>query len=161
MFSRSEKKRSFIIKSSPSGSTFVNPQTAVWLPLSLCLSCVHSTLPFSPFYILFVFWWPFFWMGLKSSWHQRQCTVILDRAKHWHYKKTGYRPTQYLVIQGKNFLFVLQLHWGWNWRKRRFKSSGFTEFCLVGSYNRLLFSTLWCRKSSPIDKCFICCGFRF
>lgn len=156
MFSRSEKKRSY------------NQEQSQWKHIReptdyLCHWAFHvCTLPYPslPLYCV-CFWWPFFWMGLKSSWHQRQCTVILDRAKYWHYKKTGYRPTQYLVIQGKNFLFVLQLHWGWNWRKRRFKSSGFTEFCWVGSYNRLLFSALWCRKSSLIDKCFICWGYRF
>lgn len=102
-------------------SVIVPFMCALYLTLLSLLYCVCSLMAF------------FFWMGLKSSWHQRQCTVILDRAKYWHYKKTGYRPSQYLVIQGKNFLFVLQLHWGWNWRKRRFKSSGFTEFCWVGS----------------------------
>lgn len=42
-------------------------------------------------------------MRLKPSRNQKQTTVILDRAKQQLFKKTGKRPTRYLLIQGRNF----------------------------------------------------------
>lgn len=150
-------KRSCIIKNSPSGRVIHEPTdcclctSAIVIVPFMCL--LYLTL--LSLYIVFVSWWLllffYFFLG-RAKVIVEQSTVILDRvALQENREKANSLPSN----SGKEFFVCFAIAWGWNWRKRTFQSSSFTEsycavcffFYLIRSYNGQLFSVMQGVKS--------------